>query len=225
MTAAPAYKAVLFDVDGTIAMTEPRNRKVIEDLAAAHGGEVKKSDWDFLAGQPEKDIWGWLKEQFPALSIEKQDFVDQCRSGYLKSEFNIVARPGMKEAIEYFKSKGLRLIAVSNSPRNLIEHSLRAVGCIDDMEFIISAAEDVPNPKPAPDGFLLGVDMLAQTDPSINVGNCIIFEDSGTGVRSGYASGCFVAQLLDEGSKEHEKASAHIRNAQELQALCQKLVP
>lgn len=219
------YKAVIFDVDGTLVMSEDRNRHVIEALAVQHGGKIEKQDWNFLAGQPEKDIWGWLKEQYPDLTIAQDNFVRECRDGYLTASFNIAARPGMREAVDYFKDKGLRIIAVSNSPKNIIEHSLKMTGLYDDMEFIISAAEDVPHPKPQPDGFLHGVDKLAKKDPSITVNDCIIFEDSGTGVLAAYASGCFTVQIVDYGNDDHEKADAHVHNKEELAEICRTLVP
>jgi beta-phosphoglucomutase-like phosphatase (HAD superfamily) len=214
---AAKFKAVLVDVDGTTVLSEERNRNVIETLAEKHGGRIDKADWNTLSGQPEKNIWEWLKERYSNLAIAQDDFVRECRAGYLTSQFNVAARPGMKESFDYYRERGLRIVAVTNSPRDIAEHSLRATGMWDELEFMLSADEVLAagkSPKPAPDPYLMAAKMLG-VEPE----ECLVYEDSGTGVRSGLAAGMTVVQVLDYGLPLEKKADYFSHNREQLIAL------
>lgn len=219
------FKAVFFDVDGTIALSEARNRDVIEKLAEDHGGKIKKEHWGFLAGQPETKIWGWLKETYPDFKgIGQKGFSQACRKGYLKSRFEVAARPGMPEIIRHFKQAGLHVVAVSNSPRNLVDHNLHKTGCYKAMEHIISEDEVLAagkSPKPSPDPYLMAAHFYKNIHPE----ECIVFEDSGTGINAGISAGMTVVQVLDRGGQPHGDARYHTRNKKELVALARTLTP
>ena len=219
---ARKYKVVLFDVDGTVVMSEARNRDVIERLAAEHGANIEKQDWSVIAGNPEVQIWDWLKAKFNNISIEREDFSRQCRKNYLTSSFNIVARPGIKKAIRYLKEQGVIVAAVSNSPRNLVEHGLKASGCFDDMALVLSENEVLDagrRPKPAPDPYLMAAEMLGVLPEE-----CAVFEDSGTGVKSGVSARMTVIQFCDEeGQKAASGVDYVVRSEKELGKVTKKL--
>lgn len=219
------FKAVFFDVDGTIALSEARNRDVIEKLAESHGGKIHKEHWSFLAGQPETKIWSWLKETYPEFKgVGPKGFSQACRKGYLKSQFEVAARPGMSEIIRHFKQAGLHVVAVSNSPRNLVDHNLYKAGCYDDMEHIISEDEVLAagkTPKPSPDPYLMATHLYKDIHPE----HCLVFEDSGTGINAGISAGMTVVQVLDRGGAEHGDAHYHVRGKKDLLTLARTLAP
>jgi beta-phosphoglucomutase-like phosphatase (HAD superfamily) len=219
------YKLICFDVDGTIALSEPRNRDVIETLASQYGGEIKKEHWDFLAGQSEVKIWDWLNESYESFQgIEKEQFSLDCRKGYLKSSFDVAVRPGIHEIIQHFKRANLPIVAVSNSPRNLVEHSLKVTNCFDSMDHIITEDEVLAagkSPKPDPDPYHMAFHLYECVHPS----DSLIYEDSGTGINAGISSGADVIQLVDNGVKENPLATYHSHNKTELVKLAKKLVP
>jgi HAD superfamily hydrolase (TIGR01509 family) len=221
------YKAVLIDVDGTIALTESRNRRVIEILAAEHGAEIGAQDWEQIGGQPEKVIWDWLAPRFPAFaaSIDAETFQLTSRARALKSDFNVAARPGIAETMDYFKAQGLRVIAVSNSPRDCVEKNLRMTGCLDKVEFMVTETEVLAagrRQKPHPDPYQMAADALG-----LAAHECLVIEDSQVGARSGHAFGATVIQFIDDAPMPEECfAHEYVRDSgKELPALRQKLVP
>lgn len=225
MTKNKQYKAVFFDVDGTIALSEPRNRDVIEKLAEERGGKIKKEHWNFLAGQSETKIWSWLKETYPEFKgIGQKTFSETCRKGYLKSEFEVAARPGIHDIIRHFKEAGLPVVAVSNSPRYLVEHSLKVTNCFDYMDHIITEDEVLAagkTPKPSPDPYLMASHLYKDVHPE----DCIVFEDSGTGINAGVSAGATVVQVIDRGGKENDSASFHSHSKKDLIEISHHLVP
>lgn len=218
-----AFKAVLFDIDGTLADCEPRNRSVIEDVAAAHGGKIEKHDWRILAGTNDRFIHEWLLQKFPALSIDCDTFVEDVKKGYLTRAFEVVARKGMPENIAHIQSRKIPMAAVTNSPIDIASVNIGATGCRDYMKFLLTSDQVLAQGrpiKPAPDPYLIAAHRL-KVDPSL----CLVFEDSKSGVNSGVAAGCTVIQIVDEKGMENPSAHYHVYDAKTLQSLCKKLIP
>ncbi len=220
------FRAVLFDVDGTIALTEDRNQKIVAMLIRKYGAEMSHEEQESLRGQPERVIWAHLAPRFPAFAqaISAQDFERESRAAAMKSEFHVAARPGMAQSIMRFKKQGLRVAAVSNSPRYVVEHNLRQAGCLHLMEFLV-CEDDVLKAgravKPAPDPYLMAAEQMGVAPEY-----CIVVEDSLTGVKSGLAAGATVIHLIDEGA-DSAASTAHIktRNSDEYTRACRDLVP
>jgi HAD superfamily hydrolase (TIGR01509 family) len=72
----------------------------------------------------------------------------------------------------------------SSGDHDKIRLTLGATGLLKSFENRIFSAADVPNPKPAPDVFLLAARTFG-ADPSA----CAVIEDTPTGVRAGVAAG------------------------------------
>ena len=222
---ARRYKAVLFDVDGTIALVEERNQRVITQTAAKYGAVITKEDWKTFAGRPERVLWTLLKDRFPAFAekISAQEFEAESRAACMKSEFNVVARAGIIEAIKYFKAQGLRVAAISNSPHAVVVANLKKVGALDLMEFIIGE-DDVLNAgravKPAPDPYLMGAEKIGVLPEE-----CLVVEDTDAGSRAGYLAGATVIQVLDPGLPKSDFAAVYAHNADEIRAVCRRFVP
>ena len=100
---------------------------------------------------------------------------------------------GLPEALNLAKTLGVRCIAVTNAPRGAAEacmESLRvAVPAADIIEGLVIGAE-CQRAKPHPDPYLEGMRQLG-----VQPNECIVFEDSGSGVRAGVAAGVPVVGL------------------------------
>lgn len=217
------FQAVLVDIDGTTADCEQRNRGVLEDVAAAHGGRIEKQDWLILAGTNDHFIHGWLAQQFKTFNIAADDFVMEVKKGYLQRAFEVVARDGMVDNFNHIIRNKMPIAAVTNSPTDIAMSNITATGCLPYMQFVLTA-DDVKAAgrpiKPAPDPYLMGAERLG-VDPK----DCIVFEDSKTGVTAGVAAGCTVIQIVDDPAFAAPNAHYHAYNAQQLRAICKKLIP
>ncbi len=191
-------KAIILDVDGTLADTEDGHRKSFNKAFAESGLDW---NWDIalygkllkVTGGKERikyfvsdflpdfakpaDYEGFVKNLH---AVKTRHYTNMLREGH------IPLRPGIKQLIADARSLGIRLaIATTTTPENVT--ALLEVGLGKDWESYFAAngcGDIVPHKKPAPDIYywVLGRLKLAP-------GNCIALEDSENGLRSSLAAG------------------------------------
>jgi HAD superfamily hydrolase (TIGR01509 family) len=93
--------------------------------------------------------------------------------------------PGALELVRELQSQGVKTGLVSASPRNIVDAVLDNLGH-DLFPFSISS-DDVQSTKPNPDCYVKAASM---TDSKIS--NCLIFEDSLTGMAAATSSGAYL---------------------------------
>lgn len=93
----------------------------------------------------------------------------------------LVAVEGVREALARIP---LPTAVASNSGHERIRHSLGIVGLLDRFEGVIASAEDVAEPKPAPDVYLRAAGLIG-ADPAA----CIAIDDSAFGVVAAHRAG------------------------------------
>jgi hypothetical protein len=98
---------------------------------------------------------------------------------------NTPTMPGALELVKELQSHGVRTALVSASPRNIVNAVLDNLGH-DLFPFSISA-DDVTRTKPDPEGYLKAAAMSGS-----DISNCLIFEDSLTGMNAAIASGAYL---------------------------------
>jgi HAD superfamily hydrolase (TIGR01509 family) len=193
-----ALKAIIFDVDGTLADTEDAHRIAFNQTFADNnlGWHWDVALYDKLlkvTGGKERIkyfIEGWLPDfNKPA---DYEGFVKNLhavKTGHYTAmlrEGLIPLRPGIKQLIVDAHKAGIALaIATTTSPENVA--ALLEVGLGKDWEKYFSAngcGDIVPLKKPAPDiyNWVLNELKLAPQD-------CIALEDSNNGLRSSLAAG------------------------------------
>jgi HAD superfamily hydrolase (TIGR01509 family) len=98
---------------------------------------------------------------------------------------NTPTMPGALELVRELQSQGVKTGLVSASPRNIVDAVLDNLGH-DLFPFSISS-DDVERTKPNPDCYLKAAVM---TDSDIQ--NCLVFEDSLTGMSAATSSGAYL---------------------------------
>jgi beta-phosphoglucomutase-like phosphatase (HAD superfamily) len=143
-----------------------------------------------------------------SMTLEKvmQTFVGRTRDGCLELAAKMIGHPlppqfGGQWDAALFKALGdevgpvagipelLRSIDVpfcvaSNGNRDRMEHALRAAGLLPLVEGRLFTAAEVARPKPAPDLFL-----HAARSMGVPPAECVVVEDTPTGVKAGIAAG------------------------------------
>jgi HAD superfamily hydrolase (TIGR01509 family) len=92
--------------------------------------------------------------------------------------------PGAQKLASALKEAGVPIAMVSASPRNIVNAVLSGVN--HDFATTISS-DDVKNTKPDPEGYLKAAEFFG-----VDISNCLIFEDSLTGVAAATSSGAFL---------------------------------
>jgi HAD superfamily hydrolase (TIGR01509 family) len=102
-----------------------------------------------------------------------------------KFKGDLTFMPGSIELITDLKANGIELSLVSASPRSLVDAVLAN---FTESPFVRSiSSNDVKISKPDPEGYL-----LAASSGGHEITNCLVLEDSLTGVTAAKASGAWV---------------------------------
>ena len=93
--------------------------------------------------------------------------------------------PGAQSLAKSLHESGIPIAMVSASPRNIVDAVLSGVG--DHYFATTISSDDVTQTKPAPEGYLKAAQFF-----DVDISNCLIFEDSLTGVAAARASGAYL---------------------------------
>ena len=185
-------RAIIFDVDGTLAETEELHRRAFNDTFAAHGldwhwDQPRYRDLLQVTGGKER-IAHDLAERgitdghdIPALHRAKTDrYTDLMAGG------EIALRPGIADLIRSARAGGLRLAIATTTSRPNIDALIRVtLGCeAGELFDAIAAGDEVGAKKPAPDVYLLALERLG-----VPPGEAVALEDSLNGLMSARAAG------------------------------------
>jgi HAD superfamily hydrolase (TIGR01509 family) len=179
------YSAVFFDMDGLFVDSEPQWLQAETELLAEFDYDWTTEDQNFCLGGPLTRVGQYMYEK--SGQKESPEFftcsvVDRM---VVKLSAGAPVLPGALELVQELKQKNIPTALVSASPRVLVDAVLRS---IPEQTFMFSlSADDVKNPKPDPEAYLKAAHQLG-----IEIENCLILEDSPTGVKAATASGAFV---------------------------------
>ena len=183
-------KALIFDVDGTLAETEELHRQAFNAAFAAFGMTWRWSPELYrrlltTTGGKERIArfaaeTGMAEVPIAALHAEKtRRFTAALASG-------IAPRPGIARLMTEARAAGLRLaVATTTTPANVEALALAAFGRPATALFdAIAAGDMVATKKPAPDIYTLALRMLG-----LGPAEVVAFEDSANGVRAAARAG------------------------------------
>jgi HAD superfamily hydrolase (TIGR01509 family) len=191
-------KAIIFDVDGTLADTEDGHRKSFNEAFAENGLDwnwdvalydkllkvtggkerIKYFVSDFLTGYTKPDNFDDFVKHLH--KVKTAHYTAMLREG------QIPLRPGIKQLMDDARAAGIKLaIATTTTPENV--SALLEVGLGKDWESYFAAngcGDIVPHKKPAPDIYFWVLEKLKLAPEE-----CIALEDSNNGLRSALAAG------------------------------------
>ncbi|ESA34368.1 hydrolase [Leptolyngbya sp. Heron Island J] len=176
-------KAVLFDLDGTLANTDPIHFQVWQDLLAPYGMTVDQQFYDrCISGRLNPDI---VQDLLPQLSVaEGEAFSADKETKFREMAVNQLQRmPGLTDFLHCIQQQGYAMALVTNAPRSNAEFMLKTLALNGIFQPII-IADDLPKGKPDPLPYRTALDHLGLAPD-----DAIVFEDSPTGVRAATAAG------------------------------------
>lgn len=194
-----ALKALLFDVDGTLADTERDGHRPAFNLAFQemglnwHWDEVLYGELLAVTGGKERIRYyvdKFLPEDLKPAHLDTLiAALHRAKTRHytaLLEQGHIPLRPGVRRLIDAARTAGMRLaIATTTTPENvtaLLDSSLR-VGAANWFE-VIAAGDIVPAKKPASDIYVWVLQALG-----LEPGDCLAFEDSEHGLRASLGAG------------------------------------
>lgn len=211
------FDAVFFDMDGLMVDSEPEWLKSESEITAAYGYQWQPEDQVACLGGPLSRVGQYMHQK--CKQAETPDFFTsklievQSERMRLHTPF----MPGAYELVKDIQRNGVKTGLVSASPRIIVDAVLDNVGT-DLFPFSISS-DDVDNTKPHPDAYLKAA-KLAESD----IANCLILEDSLTGVNAATSSGAWLVAVphlvrVDESARVRVIRSLEQLNFTKLQSL------
>ncbi|PHS04050.1 MAG: phosphatase [Blastopirellula sp.] len=212
-------KALIFDVDGTLAETEEAHREAFNDTFKVNG-----MDWcwdvptykELLKTTGGKErmleyqrVYRPGNVQLKFKQIAKLHIQKTKLYGDLIAKGAVNLRAGISDLINDAKANGIRLAVATTTNRPNVD--CLSLVCFDrpatDVFEVIAAGDEVQNKKPAPDVFNLAVERL-RLEPS----ECVGLEDSRNGLLSCIDAGilCVVSPGVYTRGSDFSEARATI---------------
>lgn len=175
-------KALLFDLDGTLANTDAVHFPAWMEVLRPHGIEVTREFYDErLAGRVNADV---VDDLLPDLSDEKRrELIGDEEERSRERAAQIGPLPGLRTLLEEGRRRGITRALVTNSVQadaDQILEPLDLQGAFDPIVYPSEVSESKPEPTP----YLEVLDRL-----QIEAGEALAFEDSVTGAQASHAAG------------------------------------
>lgn len=213
-------KALLFDVDGTLADTERDGHRVAFNMAF----DEANLDWfwdealygELLAVTGGKERIRYYLEKFntdfeqPANFDEFVKGLHEAKTKFytqLMAEGKIPLRTGVEALIQEARAEGMRMAVVTTTtPANVTALLESTLGPDSESWFeVIAAGDIVPAKKPAPDIYDWALQQM-----NLQPEEAIAFEDSLNGILSSSAAKVKTIVTINEYTKEDDFSSAAV---------------
>ncbi len=177
-----AYKAFLYDCDGTLAHNMHLHKAAYRQAAAQFGIALDTAIIDELAGWPTALIAAEINKRYHTdvppqefAALKSAIFLDECIGETVPIDF----------VVSHLRSHvgRVRIGVVSGGSRKTVSRTLTVIGLIDTIEALV-CADDTARGKPYADPFLRGAELLG-VEPQ----DCLVFEDGNPGVQGAIAAG------------------------------------
>jgi len=203
----PAFRAVIFDLDGVLADSEPWWNEIDAKLLAEYGVAYR--------GEYHRNVLGVsyrLAVEFYKNAFHLSAPVDELmrHRGEIATEFfasRVGLFPSAKTALEALREMKLRLAVGTSSVGASARPFLKRTG-INGFFDIIVTGDEVKRGKPHPDIYLLAAEKLG-----ILTDACLVIEDALSGVAAAKAARMRVAAIPDTrfvNACEYEKEADYV---------------
>ena len=179
------FDAVFFDMDGLMVDSEPQWFKSEIEVTSPFGYHWTEEDQIACLGGPLTRVGQYMHDKCNGAQTPEYFTQTLIDTQALKMRGNTATMPGALELVRELQAQGIKTGLVSASPRNIVDAVLDNLGH-DLFPFSISS-DDVHNTKPSPDCYL-----KAATMTNSKIDNCLVFEDSLTGMSAATSSGAYL---------------------------------
>jgi HAD superfamily hydrolase (TIGR01509 family) len=176
------YRALLFDLDGTLAETDSLHLPTWVDALEPYGVEVDEEFYrNRISGRNTNEI---VRELLPDLThAQGRAIGDAKEASFRERASDLEPLPGLVDCVERGRERGMKIALVTNAPEENVEAILLALKLRDFFDVVVLADEvEAVKPDPAPY-------MAALKKTGVPAERALAFEDSVSGISSSVAAG------------------------------------
>ena len=189
-------KAVLFDFNGVIVNDESIHEQIVDQLMLDENLQLKRGEFrEVCLGKSDRTcLVELLKRRGRFLTEVYLDRLllrkAQAYQAKIDSLETLPIYPGLADFIARIRAAGLKIAIVSGAMRSDIELVLNLAGLAENFELIVTG-DDTMTSNPAPDGYLLAVELMNRQYPGWNLepGECLAVEDTFAGIEAAKKAG------------------------------------
>lgn len=180
----PPLKAALFDLDGVVFDTEPQYTVFWGSEARRYHPEIPDLEHR-IKGQTLTQIFDGY---FADVKDEQPHIVERLDAYERQMDYRYIA--GFEAFIASLRARQVKTAIVTSSNQEKMANVYRQHPELKDWFDEILTSEDFAASKPSPDCYLKAAARL-----SVAPADCVVFEDSFNGLKSGRAAGAYVVGL------------------------------
>jgi HAD superfamily hydrolase (TIGR01509 family) len=176
------YGALLFDLDGTLAETDPLHLPTWVDVLKPYGVEVDEEFYrESISGRNTNEI---IRSLLPDLTDEENRSIGNAKeASFRERAAELEPLPGLVDLVERGRRLGMKIALVTNAPEENVEAILLALQLQDFFDAVVLADEvEAVKPHPAPY-------KAALKKTGVPPERALAFEDSVSGISSSVAAG------------------------------------
>lgn len=180
--------AVVFDNDGLLLDTEEAWTRAERTLFARVGRTFTMAHKRTLIGSS-RSMAAVKLESMLERPGQGETLMDELHELVMQEALQgVEPRPGALELLSRLTDAAVQLAVASNSEREFLERTLAGASLLRDGPFaVVVSANEIENPKPAPDIYLEACRRLG-----VSPATAVALEDSPIGVAAAAAAGMFV---------------------------------
>jgi len=203
------FEAILFDMDGLFIDSEPDWHEAESEMMKSNGYDWAPADQLQCLGGPLSRVTEYMAKCLDGKRTPQELGVLIVDEMVRRVSTDVNLMPGSLEFSRIAHSANIPQALVSASPRVIVDAVL--AGMREKYFLQTVASGDIERTKPFPDPYLHAAKLLG-----VNTENCVIFEDSPTGLTAARASGAFVIAIPHYVTVEEEPRLKVIKSFQDI---------
>ncbi|MDO9593876.1 MAG: beta-phosphoglucomutase family hydrolase [Lutibacter sp.] len=182
-------KALIFDLDGTIANTMPSHFKSWRKAVVPYGIDFNASLFMQLTGMPRTATIEKLNEMFGTKM--NPEIVGKVKEDHFKTLVNLTEEIEVVTDVIRKYHTILPMSIGTGSTKNGAKKTLEVIGLENYFDIVITA-DDIINHKPHPETFLKCAELMG-----IKPQDCVVFEDGILGMNAAEEAGMMLIDVND----------------------------